>query len=296
MVSRLSPSDRRQREQSDARGGHRVSGWDAQHKEAGAQRCMEDPSNRNLIYGRNPVQEALGGRRRVYVVFLATGGGRRELQQACLARCADLPDGPPPVRQVSPEELTARLRTSDHQGIAAEVGPYPYVGEGDILRSCNLLIALDGVQDPHNLGAVIRTAEGAGAGVVIPRHRAAEVTGAVVKASAGATEHAAVSRVRNLADFLVEAKDAGFWVYGAAADAASVYTEQDYQYPTVFVLGSEGKGLGHRVASFCDVTVRLPLKGRVSSLNVSVSAGIFLYEAMRQRSQLAQGGLKSPRT
>jgi 23S rRNA (guanosine2251-2'-O)-methyltransferase len=139
------------------------------------------------------------------------------------------------------------------------------------------------VQDPHNLGAVIRTAEGAGAGVIIPRHRAVEVTPAVVKASAGATEHAAVAQVRNMADFLEEAKKAGFWVYGTAAGATGDYTEQDYSYPTVFVLGSEGEGVGHRVESLCDVVVALPLVGRVESLNVSVSAGILLYEALRQR-------------
>ena len=181
---------------------------------------------------------------------------------------------------------SARLKTADHQGIAAEVDPYPYADLGVLLRDHTLLVALDEVQDPHNLGAIIRTAEGAGAGVLIPRHRAAEVTAAVVKASAGATEHAAVARVRNLADFLTQAKEAGFWVYGAAAEAESLYTGQDYRYPTCFVVGSEGEGLGRRVASLCDVMVSLPLAGQVESLNVSVSAGVLLYEAVRQRGEL----------
>jgi 23S rRNA (guanosine2251-2'-O)-methyltransferase len=179
----------------------------------------------------------------------------------------------------------------EHQGIAAEVDPYPYVEEAEILVGHSLLVVLDEVQDPHNLGAIIRTAEGAGAGVVIPRHRAAEVTAAVVKASAGATEHAAVARVRNLADFLGEAKKAGFWVYGTAAGAAGGYADQDYKCPTCFVLGSEGQGLGRRVESLCDVMVGLPLRGRVESLNVSVSAGILLYEALRQR---GSGGFEPP--
>jgi len=187
------------------------------------------------------------------------------------------------VVQIAPPELSLRAGTSDHQDIAALVDPYQYVDEEELLRTHTLIVALDEVQDPHNLGAIIRTAEGAGAGIVIPRHRAAQVTAAVVKASAGATEHAAVAMTRNLADFVAAAKEAGFWVYGAAAEAAAPYAAQDYTYPTCFVLGSEGEGLGRRVASLCDVLVSLPLAGKITSLNVSVSAGILLYEAVRQR-------------
>ena len=161
--------------------------------------------------------------------------------------------------------------------------PYPYVDLEAVLRSHTLMVALDAVQDPHNLGAIIRTAEAAGAAVVIPRHRAAEITAAVVKASAGATEHAAVARVRNLADALAQAKEAGFWIYGAAAGAESAHFSQDYRYPSCFVVGSEGEGVGRRVEAMCDVMVSLPLAGEMESLNVSVSAGILLYEAVRQR-------------
>jgi 23S rRNA (guanosine2251-2'-O)-methyltransferase len=152
-----------------------------------------------------------------------------------------------------------------------------------VLGSYSLLVALDRIQDPHNLGAIIRTAEGAGAAVVIPRHRSAEITAAVVKASAGATEHVRVARVRNLADALAEIRDAGFWIYGAAAEAAAPYDLQDYSGASCFVVGSEGEGLGRRVASVCDVMVTLPMVGHVDSLNVSVSAGVLLYEAVRQR-------------
>ncbi len=193
-----------------------------------------------------------------------------------------------PVRRLDALELAAAVGSPDHQGVAAEVDPYPYVDLAGVLRSHTLLVALDGVQDPHNLGAIIRTAETAGAAVIFPRHRAAEVTAAVVKASAGATEHAAVVRVRNLADALAEAKEAGFWIYGAAADAQSPYASQDYRYPTCFVVGSEGEGVGRRVAGMCDVMVSLPLAGMMESLNVSVSAGILLYEALRQRSVSVQ--------
>jgi 23S rRNA (guanosine2251-2'-O)-methyltransferase len=153
----------------------------------------------------------------------------------------------------------------------------------ELLQSRTLLVALDEVQDPHNLGAVIRTAVAAGAGVIIPRHRAVDITGAVVKASAGTTERAAVAQVRNLADFLARAKEKGFWVYGASGRAGQVYTEEDYSYPTCFVMGSEGEGLGRRVESMCDCMVKIPLSSAVESLNVSVSAGILLYEACRQR-------------
>jgi 23S rRNA (guanosine2251-2'-O)-methyltransferase len=197
------------------------------------------------------------------------------------------------VKRLSAGELTQHTGSADHQNVAAMVDAYPYSDSDEVLRTHTLLVALDEVQDPHNLGAIIRTAEAAGAAVIIPRHRTAQVTGAVVKASAGATEHACVAMVRNLADFLSAAKEAGFWIYGAAADADAAYTTQDFTYPTCFVMGSEGTGLGHRVASLCDVMVRLPLAGRIASLNVSVSTGILLYEAVRQR-QAAGRGVEPP--
>ena len=189
------------------------------------------------------------------------------------------------VKRLPAIELSEMVGSGDHQGVVAQVDPYPYRELEDALRSHTLLVALDSVQDPHNLGAIIRTAEAAGAAVIIPRHRAAEVTAAVVKSSAGATEHAAVVRVRNLTDALATAKEAGFWIYGASAAADSSYVAQDYRYPTCFVLGSEGQGVGRRVAGACDAMVALPSVGKVDSLNVSVSAGILLYEAVRQRSE-----------
>lgn len=241
-----------------------------------------------FIYGRNPVQEALRGRRRVHRILLVTGRVGDELERQVLAAAGDGTHRPAvsqiPVRRLPPPELAALLGTTEHQGIGAEVEPYPYLELPVVLASHTLLVALEGVQDPHNLGAIVRTAEGAGAAVLIPRHRAAEVTAAAVKASAGATEHAAICRVRNLADALAEVKEAGFWIYGAAAEAELSYAGQDYRYPTCFVLGSEGEGMGRRVASLCDVLVSLPLLGKTESLNVSVSAGVLLYEALRQRS------------
>ncbi len=242
-----------------------------------------------LIYGRNVVREALRGKRRVHTVFLAerrgqaAKGGPADLEVILSRWLAETGTPAPPIERLTAEELSALLGTTEHQGVAAAVDPYPYLDGTQVLLDHTLVVALDGVEDPHNLGAVIRTAECAGAAVVIPRHRAAEVTPAVVRASAGATEHAAVARVRNLADFLLEAKQAGFWVYGAAAGADTRYDSQDYRLPTCFVLGSEGEGLGQRVASVCDVLVGLPLLGRIDSLNVSVATGVLLYEALRQR-------------
>jgi 23S rRNA (guanosine2251-2'-O)-methyltransferase len=249
-----------------------------------AGRDPEQGSGRTLIYGRNPVREALSGRRLVHTILVARADLERQVGEWSLAAVPPAPRGRAArVQLVTPAELSATVGSGDHQDIAAVVDPYPYLEADQLLRNLSLLVALDQVQDPHNLGAIIRTAEGAGAGVLIPRHRAAEITAAVVKASAGATEHASVARVRNLADALSAAKKAGFWIYGAAAGAGQSYTAQDYTYPTCFVVGSEGEGLGRRVAALCDVLVSLPQVGRVSSLNVSVSAGILLYEAVRQR-------------
>jgi 23S rRNA (guanosine2251-2'-O)-methyltransferase len=147
-----------------------------------------------------------------------------------------------------------------------------------------VLVALDEVTDPQNLGAVCRTAECAGAsGVILPERRSAEVTPAVCKASAGAVEHLAVARVRNLADFLADAKAAGCWTYGAAAGARTQYRDVDWRGGVVLVLGAEGRGLRPRVAAACDDLVALPLRGRVESLNVSATAAVLMYEMLHQR-------------
>jgi 23S rRNA (guanosine2251-2'-O)-methyltransferase len=169
--------------------------------------------------------------------------------------------------------------------VVAEVDPYPYADPGGLLDADDaLVVALDQIQDPHNLGAVCRAAEVAGAdGVVIPERRAASVTAAACKASAGAVEHLPVARVRNLADWLGEAKRREAWVYGAAADAERPYTEVDWSGRAVLVLGSEGTGLRKRVAETCDELVSIPVAGSVRSLNASVAAAVILFEARRQR-------------
>lgn len=229
-----------------------------------------------IVYGRNPVREALRGRRRVQRVF-ATERAARELWL-----------GEVETKVVDAREIEERCGSADHQGICAEAGPYPYV-EADTLLAADdaLVLALDEVQDPHNLGAACRVAEAAGcSGVVIPERRAAEVSAAVCRASAGAVEHLAVARVRNLADWLVAAKDAEAWVYGAAADAMVPYAQPDYAGRVVLVLGSEGRGLRPRVAETCDELVALPNRGRVGSLNVSTAAAALVYGILHFREPL----------
>jgi 23S rRNA (guanosine2251-2'-O)-methyltransferase len=212
-----------------------------------------------IIYGRRPVEEAERGRRRVRRVWRAPETPGEELERLC---------GSP-----------------DHQGVVAEVDPYPYTDPNALLqRDGTLLVALDQVQDPRNLGAVARSAEFAGAaGIVIPERRAAEVTAVTCKASAGAVEHLEIARVRNLADWLIEAKGADFWIWGADAEAERPPWDIKLIGSTVLVLGGEGKGIRPRVASACDGFMALPRAGKMDSLNVSAAASALLFEALRQR-------------
>ncbi|MDQ3241335.1 MAG: 23S rRNA (guanosine(2251)-2'-O)-methyltransferase RlmB [Actinomycetota bacterium] len=226
-----------------------------------------------IVYGRQPVREALRGRRSVERVWATEGAARAEW----LDRVA--------IERTSGERIASLAETPDHQGICAEVASYPYARAGELLGPEDaLVVALDEVQDPRNLGAVCRVAECAGAaGVVIPERRAAEVTPVVCRASAGAVEHLPVARVRNLADWLGEAKAAGAWAYGAALEGAVAYDQPDYRGRVVLVLGSEGRGLRPRVAAVCDQTVTLPMAGRIESLNVSTAAAALIYGILHFR-------------
>jgi 23S rRNA (guanosine2251-2'-O)-methyltransferase len=235
-----------------------------------------------ILYGRNPVREALRGPRAAAVrdVWATPGAARERFLEGV------------PVTTVEAEEIERRCGSAAHQGLCAEAGPYRYASADELLERENpVIVALDQVQDPQNLGSICRTAECVGAaGVVIPERRAAEVTPAVCKASAGAVEHLPVARVRNLADFLGEARRAGCWCYGASvADASAQRTVVSYDTPdyagsgVVLVLGSEGSGLRPRVAGACDELIALPLAGRVESLGVSAAAAALLYEILQRR-------------
>lgn len=195
------------------------------------------------------------------------------------------PEEWPNAEHADAGEIAYRCGSEDHQGVCADVGAYPYADPHSLLEPDDaLVVVLDQIQDPRNLGAVARVAECAGGGgMVIPERRSAEVTPAACKTAAGAVEHLPIAQVRNLADFLDDAKKAGAWVYGAAADAPTAYDEPDYKGRVVLVLGSEGKGLRPRVADHCDQLISLPILGQVASLNVSTAAAAILYGILQSR-------------
>ena len=231
---------------------------------------------REQVYGRRPVREALRGRRAVLELWAT--------ERAVSAE--------PWLREngkrvhVKPErELTEAAETRDHQGVLAWVEPYKYADAHELAAVARpLIVALDQVSDPHNLGAVIRTAEAAGAtGVVVPAHGSARVTPAVARASAGAVEHLPVAVVTNLARYLGEVKRGDLWVVGADGDAPRSMWDADLSGGLALVFGAEGKGLRPLVRRTCDELVSIPLDGTVESLNVSVAAGVLVYEAKRQR-------------
>jgi len=228
-----------------------------------------------ILYGRNAVHEALrAGRRRVERVWAT----ERAAREPWLRELSD-------VQVVSAGEVESHCGSPDHQGICAEAGGYPYAGAAELLSAKDpFIVALDELQDPQNLGAVCRSAECAGAtGVIICERRAAAVTPAVAKASAGAVEHLRIARVRNLSDFLADAKAAGCWTYGADGSSSTRYDQPDYSGGVVLVLGGEGSGLRPRVAQSCDALVSIPQRGRVQSLNASAAAAVLMYGIVQRR-------------
>jgi 23S rRNA (guanosine2251-2'-O)-methyltransferase len=233
---------------------------------------------REQVYGRRPVREALRGPREVLELWAT---------ERALAAEPWLAGGTGIRVQVRADrELTEAAGTRDHQGVLAWAEPYRYADAYELAASDRpLLVCLDQVTDPHNLGAVCRNVDGAGAtGVVVPAHRSATVTPAVCRASAGAVEHVAVAVVTNLARYLAEVKGPELWVHGAAAGhGATPMWEADLGGGVALVLGAEGKGLRPLVRKTCDALVAIPQLGKVESLNVSVAAGLLLYEARRQR-------------
>jgi len=222
-----------------------------------------------LVYGRRAVREALRGRREV-LELLATERAAR--------------DGWERKPKVVPERtLTELAGTRDHQGVVARVEPFRYADAYDLAAGEPLLVALDQVTDPRNLGAVVRSAEGAGAsGVILPAHNSARVTPAVARSSAGAVEHLPVAVVPNLARYLNEVKGPRLWVYSADA-VGTPMADADLSGGLALVFGAEGKGIRPLVRRACDASVSIPLSGQVESLNVSVAAAVLLYEARRQR-------------
>jgi 23S rRNA (guanosine2251-2'-O)-methyltransferase len=246
----------------------------------------------NTIYGLIPVLEALrAGGKKLEQITIAEGARHGRLRELLdLAKQASVP-----VNRAPRLALDRALPGVAHQGVIAKTAAASYRDPGELLDELSsqvgtatppLILGLDAVQDPRNLGAILRTAECAGVGgVFIPERRAVGLTATVAKAAAGALEHVSIARVTNLVQLIEQLKERKIWVIGAAADGASDYTEWDWRVPSALFLGGEGTGLHRLVRERCDALVRIPLRGRIESLNVSVAAGIILYEALRQRTR-----------
>lgn len=239
-----------------------------------------------MLEGRNAVQEALRSGRTIDKVFIAAGDTDRGL--AHLA--AQAKEAGAVVVPVDRRKLDQMSQTRSHQGIIAQAAAHGYATLDDIFEVAAqrgeepLIVVCDELSDPHNLGAILRSAECAGAhGVVIPKRRSVGLTPVVAKASAGAVEYMKVARVANIPTALKELQDRGVWAYGTAADGEKELYQADLRGAAAIVIGNEGEGMGRLVRQTCDVLVRVPMKGRISSLNASATAAILLYEAVRQR-------------
>ncbi|HUB79101.1 MAG TPA: 23S rRNA (guanosine(2251)-2'-O)-methyltransferase RlmB [Bryobacteraceae bacterium] len=233
----------------------------------------------SILSGIHPVAEALRSNHPLDRILIAKGAGGPRLQEIIdMARRASV------AVRFEPRPALDRLAGSAaHQGVVALGAAKKYAAVEDLSAS-DLIVVLDGVEDPHNLGAIVRTAHAAGAGgIVIPERRAASVTDVVAKAAAGALEHLPITRVTNINRTLEELKENGHWIYGLDERGTEFYDRVEYSAPTVFVLGGEGKGLHEQVRKHCDVLVRIPMAGKISSLNVSVAAGVVLFEWRRRR-------------
>lgn len=246
----------------------------------------EHEAQEGLLEGRNAVQEAIRSGRTIDKVFIASGDTDRNL--ARLAAAAK--ESGAVVIPVDRRKLDQMSLTHAHQGIIAQAAAHEYASLDDILSLAEsrgeppLIIVCDELSDPHNLGAILRSAECAGAhGVVIPKRRSVGLTPVVAKASAGAVEYVPVARVSNIPNALKELQARGVWVYGTAAEGDRELYSADFRGPAAIVIGNEGAGMGRLVRQTCDVLVRVPMYGHISSLNASATAAILLYEAVRQR-------------
>jgi 23S rRNA (guanosine2251-2'-O)-methyltransferase len=247
----------------------------------------------DVLYGRNAVREALRARRRRFKHLSVAAGSQERTALADIRVLAE--QAGVPIQHIDRRELDRQLRGANHQGVALHAGGYPYVAVADMLDLAAqrsepaLLLLLDHLQDPQNVGTLLRTAESIGIhGVVLPARRAVAVTPAVVNASSGATEHLPIATVSNLAQTIATLQQAGLWVVGLENDpAAQEFDQADLGGPLAFVLGAEGPGLARLTRDRCDFLVRLPLAGQIASLNAAVAGSIVLYHTWRQRSRHA---------
>ncbi|MEH2160041.1 MAG: 23S rRNA (guanosine(2251)-2'-O)-methyltransferase RlmB [Nostoc sp.] len=241
----------------------------------------------DLIYGRHPVLTALQKQRNLNRIWITT---RLRYDPSFHHFLLQAKENGTVIDEVEPKRLDYLTNGANHQGVAAQTAPYGYIELPDLIEQSKsvtdpVIIVADGITDPQNLGAIIRTAEAIGAqGLVIPQRRASGITSTVMKVSSGALENFAVSRVVNLSRALEELKEAGFWIYGTAASGSEPLHTVNFKGPIVLVIGSEGEGLGMLTQRSCDFLVSIPLQGKTPSLNASVAAGMALYEVYRQRS------------
>ena len=242
----------------------------------------------NIICGRNPVLEAVRSGREIDRLLIAhgiSGGSVTAIIAKCKAKGVL-------IKEISPQKLDYYCGGANHQGVAVMLASQEYSTVDDIISLADsrnekpFIIICDGLEDPHNLGAVIRTAEATGVhGVIIPERRSASLNATVAKAACGALEYVPVARVTNIASTIDMLKDKGVWVFGADMDGED-YTKTDFDVPCAIVIGNEGKGIGTLTAKKCDKIISLPMLGKINSLNASVAAGILMYEAVRKRRHL----------
>lgn len=238
-----------------------------------------------IIVGRNPVIETLKSKRKVYKVLISDNLNRRSAQE--LTRLCKRTNTP--IHRVPRRDLDSKVK-ANHQGILAYIKPYEYVGLDDLYKQAEsqgelpFFLILDELEDPHNLGSIMRTADATGVhGIIIPKRRAVGLTSTVAKTSAGAIEHVLVAQVTNIADTIDELKRNNIWVVGTDAEASEDYRSLDGETAIALVIGNEGRGISRLVKEKCDWTVSLPMIGQVSSLNASVASGLLMYEIYRKR-------------
>jgi 23S rRNA (guanosine2251-2'-O)-methyltransferase len=240
----------------------------------------------DVIAGIHPVREALRAGRHLDHVLIARGAGGQRIQELI-----DLCRRDGTLIRFEPREALDRAAAkANHQGVVAFAAAHAYTDLDSIPGTAKLVVVLDGVEDPHNLGAIVRTAHAAGAdAVVIPERRATGMTETVAKAAAGAIEYLPIVRTGNISQTLEKLKQRGYWVYGLDERGEQLYHETDYAVPSVFVLGGEGHGLHQNVRKHCDIVVRVPMAGPIASLNVSVAAGVVLFEWRRRVERAGDG-------
>ena len=238
------------------------------------------------IEGRNSVIELLESKKDINKIFVTKGERHGSINKIlAMAKERNVI-----IVEKDKKQMAQMAQTPNHQGVIAIVPPFEYCEIEDILENAKIknedpfILILDGIEDPHNLGSIIRTAETAGVhGIIIPKRRAASVNSTVSKVSAGAVEHIKIARVTNISDSIQKLKDNGLWICGTDIDAKNYYYDQDLKGPLGIVIGNEGKGMSEKVKKNCDFLVKIPMKGKVTSLNASVSTGIVVYEAVKQR-------------